>query len=114
MGITVRNHASGGVRGFARGLALLDDEDARVRLQAPRQRESNDAPAYDDNVPSLHISIVVENPATADAQSKRTSLRLQERRNRPNSGLLRKLAFEAGEDLRRISLIDRALPLPQN
>ena len=62
----MRNHASGSVRGFARGLALLDDEDARVRLQAPRQRESNDAPADDYDVPGLHISIVVENPATED------------------------------------------------
>src|SRR5271166_2854310 len=68
MGITVRNHASGSVCGFARGLALLDDEDARVRLQAPRQRESNDAPADDDNVPGLHISIVVENFVTEDSR----------------------------------------------
>ncbi len=52
----VDQHAAGGVRGFAAGLAALDDEDARAfSFEFKRERESDDACADYDYIPGLHV-----------------------------------------------------------
>src|ERR1700678_383488 len=50
----IDQHAAGGVRCFAAGLAALDHEDARAfSLERDQKRESDDAAADDDYVPGL-------------------------------------------------------------
>ena len=61
MRIAVGDHASGGVGGLARGFVLFDDQHRAVLVaQTQRQREANYACANDDDVPVLHLSIVVQ------------------------------------------------------
>ena len=61
VGIAMRDHAARSMGGFARRLAFLDYKNAGAAVpQAPGQRQPDDARADDDEVPSLHASIVVE------------------------------------------------------
>jgi len=57
----VHQHPTGRMGSLATGLAPLDHQNRRATLaQNDRQREADDAPAYDDHIGSLHTLIVKE------------------------------------------------------
>src|ERR1039457_4704000 len=74
MRIATGDHASGGVSRFVSRFLLINDQHPEaVGVETPRKRQPNDASAYDNRIPSLHLAIVEQRRWRRG--SKRRSLR---------------------------------------